>query len=285
MRLSASGLQKFHECPERWRLDHTAETKGLRVATSRMVYGTVVHSALHVYYRYGDMDRAIEHFDYFWNPAHTHELCEPIDEWVYGDDYSAMRRQAKHTFPLVAELDAKSPGETLALEYEFEVPVGTGGHTLYGFIDRLTLVQRTVKGKQLEILQVQDHKTGKRKPHPRHNIQGSVYAYALTQRSFWDGFGDDAQEWFERFKGAGRQFIWFDFPAVKLVDGGFRGQLDDLRVIRACTAMGDAVDAKIFGLNVDGSNCKYCPYAESICCGTGLPAEEHGLLELVEWSN
>jgi hypothetical protein len=98
----------------------------------------------------------------------------------------------------------------------------------------------------------------------------------MTLREFWDGFGEYADEMYERFKNAPRRFDWMDFHEVKHVDGGWRGEIDDNRVIRSANAMGDAVEAGIFQLNISGDTCKFCPYAEAICCGTGLPNDEHG---------
>jgi replicative DNA helicase len=125
---------------------------------------------------------------------------------------------------------------------------------------------------------VPTHNTGKRGTYLRHNVQGTVYAYASTQPEFWsgwsahhtEGFGRDyGAELYEQFETAARRFWWIDLNAFKWVDGGFRGDLDYERLRLTVQAVGDSIQNEIFPLTLDGDVCEHCPVRDA-CGGIGV---------------
>lgn len=275
--VSPTGLQRFATCPEQWRLDHSDQR--VDKATSAQVFGVVVHHSLHVLERFGDLTRALQTFDWYWHPQHTAELdVKPVEVWLPFQSYTVLRNKGLAMIENYADLRKDDHSQTLALEQEFRVPLGNDVY-LRGVIDRLAVERRKIGNAYVEVLKVVDYKSGQRDTHLRWNMQGSCYARAVRERTFWEAF-EEADELWERFKDSPRRFEWMDLGAMAPVDGGMRTEHDDRRVDRAAHMMARCIREEIFPLAVLGSNCKHCPYVDGLCGGLGQadPALDYDLI-------
>ncbi len=162
-RLSASQLLSWHRCPTQWRLDREV---GREAATSRSVFGVVVHHAVHVFEREmaagadwtESRDLAVQTFDYYWHPQNTRLLTEPVEIWIghgsWQDSYGSLRQRGKEAIRKYCEIWKDDKHQLLSLEHPFEVPVIGTPHTISGFVDRLVVRRR----KRVPILSCDDWK-------------------------------------------------------------------------------------------------------------------------------
>lgn len=282
MILHQSDLSSWARCPHAFEMSRAGRPEKVLSATS---YGTVMHHAMHVLERTGDLEKAIDTFTYYWHPHHIEALCRPVEVWIARDSYASLQRKGVDTLRKYADLLRFDESEVLALEYEFIVPVhGTFDpetqqpHQLAGTVDRL--VARHYK-RNLTLC-IDDYKTGKRSVYLRHNGQGTAYSYASTLPEFWtgdptnhtEGFGvERGQQLYERFKPAARRFWWIDLKACKFVDGGWRGPNDYRRFAYAIQRVADSIQAGIYPLTLQGDVCQYCSFREP-CAGLGVDDAE-----------
>ena len=290
MRLSASQLSTFGRCPEQYRYEKIDKRPG--VTLSATVYGTVIHHALHSFerdiakYRADNMAAreaveqalatALKTFDYYWHPHHLNEVAgvEQIDVWIRGDSYGLLRQKGLAAIEEYSELWRADQHHLLSLEHPFEVTLHgtvdrvTGEpHTISGFVDRL--VVRWEKGKPQ--LDTDDWKTGTRKSWLRHHLGLTTYCYASTQPEFWQPFGEQAQELYERFAAYPRRAFWYDLKKFERVNAGNRTEQDYRRLAVAAQRMADSVQAGIFPLRIDGETCQWCPHRGYCPEGIGVP--------------
>lgn len=147
---------------------------------SAMVYGSVIHTALHVLEQlhHEGRDDALEvaqrTFAYYWEPANLHELGLKITAWVPRTTWGGLNDRGKLALAEYYDLRLKKDkSKLLGLEYEFAVPIEVRGveHTMYGFIDRLTIDRSNSK----PYISCDDFKSGKQQTFLRYNQQGSAY--------------------------------------------------------------------------------------------------------------
>lgn len=295
MRLSASQLGAFMRCPMQYKYDKIDKRPGK--ALSATVYGTVIHHGLHTFerdiatYRAQGMpaseavDKALKTalstFDYYWHPHHLEEVSgvPEIDIWIRGDSYGLLRQKGLSTLEQYAELWRADQHHLLSLEHPFEVTLHgtvdrvTGEpHTISGYVDRL--VVRWERGKP--ILDTDDWKTGVRKAWLRHHLGLTVYCYASTQPEFWLPFGNQAEEFHQRFADYPRRAFWYDVKKFERVNAGFRAEQDYQRLTYAAQSVADSIQAGIFPLRIDGDTCQYCPHREHCPEGIGVPDDSVG---------
>jgi len=253
-----------------------------REQLSATAYGSVVHHALHVLERYGDLDQALATFEHYWHPDNIGELCDPVDVWLPRQTYGGLRSRGLRALRDYADLARSDEADILALEYTFTVPITGTDHDLTGTVDRLTIrKQRTIP-----YLSLDDHKTGKKPAYLRHAVQGTAYCYATTQRAFWDGFdaapvqlhrrGElDGAALFELTKTWARRFRWIDLMHIEHHDGGWRSERDYARLRMAVNQIAACIDADIYPMTLSGDTCTYCAF-RSICGGIGIASDDEG---------
>jgi hypothetical protein len=279
MRVSPSTLSAWSKCPQQWRLSKTLTSN---VVWSYTAFGTVVHHALQTLEQYRDLDKALETFEWYWHPLHIAELTEPVTHWRDKESYGSLRIRGLEmirNYWVKAEADKY---QALGLEFPFEVPVPgtvdrvTGEpHTISGFIDKLAHRYVMKDRKRQLVLEVMDHKTGYQLRGLRHHIQGTAYAFASTQRPFWDPFEDQADELYETFLPAARHFTWVNLKEARFADGGYRVELDYQRLTLAVQQICDSIQYEIFPLSISGEWCPTCPH-QAVCGGIGLPGLDEG---------
>jgi CRISPR/Cas system-associated exonuclease Cas4 (RecB family) len=276
--LHQSDLKSYGRCAEQYRLQQAGAPREQLSATA---YGSVMHHALHVLERTGNLQAALETFEFYWHPLNIEAICEPVQIWITGQSYGSLRLRGLDAIRKYHDLGKFKVGELLALEFEFVVPIHgtvdrqTGEpHYLGGTVDRLNLTSYQRK----PVVAAEDFKTGKRPEYLRHDLQGTAYCYASEQPEFWignpawntDGFGlERGTDLLQRTDGAARRFTWIDLKALKYVDGGFRGPRDYERFRLAVQSIADAIQAEIFPLSISGEHCQHCPF-RAICGGVGL---------------
>lgn len=297
-----SDLSALARCPAQYGYRRAGVQQSNNSASA---YGSVMHTALHIYERMihqakidhtpksaefaakraEALKTALETFVHYWNPMNIESICDPVpnDGWIAKQNYSEMRARGIATIKAYHDNFPYDQHAVLGLEYTFIVPViGTWDddlnepHMLGGSIDRL--VERPRKGKI--VLSVDDFKSGKEQRYLRHNLQGTAYCFATTQIEFWQGFAGEVgfgeergAELFERFENAERRFRWVNLRTIEYNDGGPRGPQDYQRFALAIEQLAATVKADIYPLSISGENCTYCPY-RSFCGGVGLPSEE-----------
>lgn len=299
-----SDLGSWNYCPARLGYEREAQMGSGMPSdqTSRSAYGSVLHHAMHVLERDGDLDRAIQTFLYYWHPLNIEAICPPVprDGWMGYDSYGEMRKRGVDTLRKYADLMRYDDHELLALEYEFLVPLRGTNLWLAGTVDRLAVRWY----RRYETVCIDDYKTGQQKWNLRWNVQGTAYAYASLQPEFWlgaegefqrltgerrhyksagftrqdpleDGFETRGHELNARFEEAPRRFTWINLKDFKIVDGGWRGPQDYERLKLAAQQVTASVNAGIFPLRLDGETCKFCTFRRT-CGGVGLPDDEHG---------
>lgn len=283
MIIHASDLNAWSRCPQAFAFDRISGLPGEQL--SRTAYGTVMHRAVEVLEREGDLEKAITTFDWYWHPHNIEAVTQPVSIWLGKDTYGSLRARGIETLKRYHDLMRFDDAEKLALEFEFVVPLegtidrNTGSHLyLGGQIDKLSA--RFIK--RFPVIEIADFKTGKQYTYLRQNVQGTLYAFASTQREFWtgnaqfhtEGFGQERGEYlFNRFANHARKFTWVNLSdSVKLVDGGWRGPNDYERLRRAVQAVADSIYYKTFPLSISGENCTFCSYRKP--CGAS--DEDHG---------
>ena len=149
---------------------------------------------------------------------------------------------------------------------------------------------------------VPTHNTGKQVTFLRHNQQGHAYAYASTQRAFWEGWPESGigeletfdpeqitrledlfSSWSYRLHSgssgewrlAARRFRWINLKDLKYVDGGWRNERDYARLLLAVDGYIRASEAGAYPPNLKGEPCAFCSFRKT-CGGVGLPDENAG---------
>lgn len=277
-----SDLGSYSRCPQQKKIADGMAERGEREQTlSATVYGTVVHHALQVFEehlhagREDALDVALATFTHYWLPENVGHL-EPggIDVWLPRQTYGGLREKGIRVITAYAEMITGDTGQLLALEYQFSVPLLLDGrqHTFTGTVDRLSRRLATRK----PYLNVEDYKTGKVPTYLRHNMQFTGYAWASTQRPFWDGF-DDPDEAYARTKDWARRTTWVDMQTVTRKDGGWRGPGDWPRLMLAFQQYIHAVEADVYPLNLKGDVCTFCPFSRTgQCGGVVVPDDDEG---------
>lgn len=274
MLIHQSDLASFNRCPEQ----HRRQLEGQRgQALSATSYGSVMHHALHILERYRDVELAVNTFVHYWHPHHIEEIAAPVEIWIMGQSFSKLRDQGVETIRRYWDLLSYRDEQVLALEYSFLIDLPgtvddqTGDpHQLAGTIDRL--VARKYRGRW--VLGIDDWKAGQKKIHLRHNLQGTGYALATTQLSFWtgapqhyvEGFGFLAgTDLWEKFAKIPRRFTWIAVRSVtpEWVDGGERTPQHYAKFRHAVDQYVKSRQAGIFPLNIEGAVCEYCSFRES----------------------
>lgn len=305
-----SDLTAWQRCPA----EFAYSAMGVRDdQNSASAWGTVVHHALHVLERYRDLDRAIETFLYYWHPHNIDQLTEPIpkDGWLPRQGYNDLRQRGVEILRRYAEWVRDDDHELLALEYDFLVPLRGTAYWLAGTVDRLAVRWH----RKAEVLCIDDWKSGRQKWGLRHNVQGTLYAYASLQPEFWNGaqatvrrpFRPEAVQY--RSKGfteqqaldparypqrgeelarrfglmdderiAPRRFTWINLKEMRWRDGGYREELDYRRLRLAVEQVAASIEAGIYPLTLNGETCEYCVFRNT-CGGLGVADVNHGAPE------
>lgn len=286
-----SDLSSWMRCPTQFMYTKAGRK---RRQTSALAYGTVMHYAMETFERLrSDPDVtleqatkiAIDTFQYFWHPSNIHEVSEPVENWLRGQNYSGLRDRGTETIQKYATETNFDDATLLATEYSFQVPIpGTWDqqlmqpHILAGTIDRLAL--RLYKGKPF--VSVEDFKTGHQSSYLRHNLQITGYCMATHLPQFWtgwngeDGYGEeDGQALHDRFVTFARRGTWINLKTVKFVDAGFRGPLDYQRFALAVEQVLASQKAEIYPLTLSGDVCESCEFRD-VCAGTGVAENNHG---------
>ncbi len=253
-----------------------------RKQLSRTAYGSVIHAALLILERTKDLEAALDTFRYYWHPLHIDAICEPVTVWQVRDSYNSMLVKGLQTIRQYASLKPWDDVETLALEYSFTVPVpgtkdpDTGGPLLLaGTIDKLAVGMH----RRTPILLLDDFKSGQRPKYLRHNMQGTVYAYASTCVEFWtgwpehhtEGFGEErGMELYKRFREKARKFRWIDLRQFEFIDAGFRGPQDFERMKYAIQQVANAIHHDVYPLSMTGEICEWCSVRDHCADGIGL---------------
>lgn len=265
-----------------------------RQQSSALAYGSVLHFAiLEVFERLRHRDgitiedatkAAIESFRHFWHPLNIDNICQPVDYWLPRQTFTDLLVRGEDEIRWYAAEVAGRKETLLATEYSFRIHLpGTWDedagepHILVGTIDRLSLRQE----RGITIVETGDVKTGKDYTFLRENTQFSAYSLATTQRDFWfgaggeDGFGDMAQELWDKTQDSPRRGWWISTKSKKVMDAGWRGPEDYRRFIIAVEQIDASRKNDIYPLSISGENCHYCEFRQ-ICAGNGVPDDDHG---------
>lgn len=305
MAFSRCGLQKFYD--DRARHDPDAPQPRNMSAT---IYGSVLHHVFMLLEKWNHngedhvLERALATFEHYWQADNLHELQLPrINEWLRGQTWAGLRERGRlairdHHSVLQSESDVF----LLALEYEFAVPlvVDQRVHTLYGFVDKLTI--RKYNGRPY--ISVEDFKSGTKKKFLRYDTQFTGYAYASTLPEFWTGWDRyediDKLEVFDaetmaritdsmRGNGyalttadvtddlplAARRGWWINLKDYGKSDCGWRTDRDYARLRLAAQGYVAAREAQAYPITNTGDECVYCPFRQT-CGGVGLPPDGTG---------
>lgn len=301
MLIRQSSLASFSYCAQRWEYESRAKNdpsmpQGERLSAT--IAGSVFHYVLEVMQRMvhegrdDALETALATFDYYWDPAHTAEICEgPPTVWMPRQTWGGVRSQSKLVLPEAYEWMSKGVGSKdvlLGTEVSFDIPFYLPGddeeHTLHGTIDRLVL--RMIDRRP--VLGIDDWKTGKRPFHLQYATQWTAYSWASLHPAFWTQFmevpGFDELE--ERLL-AKRGFSLYPAPDDKPVvarrgrwlavrDGAFKahdaGWRDEQHYRRLMLMIQQYVAARRLGvhpLTTDTEKCRYCPFNQ--ICGDDAP--------------
>ena len=294
-------LRKFYE--DRARADENAAQPEALSATE---YGTVMHYVLmnmeQAVHEGADnaLEQALASFEHYWQPENISAIATPITEWLPRQTYGGLRERGRITIKAYYELLQGDDSVLLALEYQFAIPVELGGrlHTLTGTVDRISVRRQSRK----PYISADDFKTGKQVTYLRHNQQGHAYAFATTQRAFWEGWPESGLGELETFDSeaigrledlfsswgyalhsgshgelplASRRFRWINLQDIKYVDGGWRTDRDYARLLLGIDGYIRSCEAGAYHPNLKGEPCKFCSFRKT-CGGVGLPAENAG---------
>jgi RecB family exonuclease len=174
LRLSASQLATYDDCPLRYAYEYVLGARG--EAGVHAGLGSLVHQVLAAFYD-PEADPPV---------PRTHEALQALAEELWRDDVARYRPQVEEARrDYFAMLDSWWQGEggseeqapeVLAVERYFDVEVGP--HRVTGFIDR---IDRADDGVGIRIV---DYKTGKREPTAdavADDLQLAVYHLAATR--------------------------------------------------------------------------------------------------------
>jgi hypothetical protein len=288
--LHQSDVSSWMRCPTQFKYSR----QGLpRKQTSALAYGSVMHHALEALTRMRvegvpfetAVQRAVETFDFYWNPINIEPICDPVQLWLRGQSFSGLRQRGMTALREYAELTKYDEHEQLATEFSFRVPIDgtwdedTGSpHVLAGTIDKLAVRYYS----RHETVCVDDFKTGKEYAFLRQNLQFTAYCYATTRPEFWTGWEGEAgfgkqmgEHLYDRLREAPRRGTWINLKQIKIQDAGWRGPQDYRRFAIAVEQIVASMKADIYPLNLSGDTCQFCEY-RAICTGTGVPGNDHG---------
>ena len=232
LRLSASQLDTYEDCPLRYAYQYPAGVKGDGTVSSEL--GTLVHEVLAA----------------FLDPAATHtrdgDTLRRLAETMWRDDIARFRPQVEEArrdyFKMLDEWweqEGVAAPEVLAIEHDFEITVGP--HLVVGKIDR---IDRVPGG-----LRIVDFKTGKREPAEKEmpdNLQLAVYHLAATRDPAVMAWGEPVllDLVFLRTMNIRRQEITADHAA---------------RTEQRILALADRILAEDFAPSPH-ANCRYCDF-------------------------
>jgi RecB family exonuclease len=302
---SRCGLAKFYE--DRARKDPEAPQPRRMSAT---VYGSVLHHVfmlLEQWHHAGEdhiQERALAAFEHYWNAENLHEIgLERVNEWLRGQTWASLKEKGRAAIRDHYSVLQNDPSWLLALEYEFAVPLPVAGrvHTLYGFVDRLSIRKHNTK----PYISIEDFKSGKKKSYLRQEMQFTGYAYASSLLEFWRGWDDyedianlevfDA-ETMDRIERsfhsygyaltqqqadatgmdlAGRRGWWVNLKDYGKHDCGWRTQRDYAKLALGVDGYVRAREAGAYPITNSGEECQFCPF-RTTCGGVGLPPDGSG---------
>jgi len=177
MRLSATAIKAYLVCPRRYRYTYIDQVPA--VPTGPLVFGSVVHAAIHDLHGYSlktdapmDADFGIAAFRRLWISAL--ERDRPV--FKDGDSTRDAYTQLGERIVCGYVQSHPVPPPTLALEHRFELPWRS--HVISGVVDRIDAGEQG--------LVIYELKTSQRKPTRRElatDLQLTIYAYAV-QRVF-----------------------------------------------------------------------------------------------------
>lgn len=175
MRLSATRMQNYLQCPRRYRFTYVDKVPVL--PTPALLFGRALHAVIHRVHLRSieqsepiDLAFAVDELDDQWSAA-LREEHQP-----FGDGPRSPERLLDLGIEMLVGyvLCNQERAPPMAMELPFTVPCGL--HELSGYVDRVD------EGR--DGLLVTDYKTGQRKPSPtilRGDLQLTVYTYALAQ--------------------------------------------------------------------------------------------------------
>jgi putative RecB family exonuclease len=173
MRLSATRIQTYLQCPRRYRFTYIDKVRV--VPSAALVFGKVLHAVLHDTHTIADADGesislafAVEQFERLW------QLAVITESPRFGDGPLEPRRYVQLGADILVGYVLTYQDRPPALALEMPFTVACGEHELTGYIDR---VEEAEDG-----LVLTDFKTGKRKPSPSvlgADLQLTIYAFAL----------------------------------------------------------------------------------------------------------
>lgn len=283
MRIRQSDLSSWSRCAQQKHLQNQQRAGLLDKEPeqlSRTAYGSVMHHAVrvmeerHVTGQSDPLGHARSTFEYFWDQSNTHVICQPVTIWAPRDTWSGMLRKGLAVLGVYWEHLQRDKAKVLGLEVEFNLPYMLDGveHTMHGTMDKLTL-RRSGRA----FLNVEDFKTGEDYVALRWNQQFTIYSWATTQRAFWDLWGAEADDLWERTSVMPRRGTWISLRGgCKRSDAGYRGPQDYARMDVALREYVRANEAGIYPLTLTGAVCRFCPFREGICGGVPVPDENYG---------
>jgi RecB family exonuclease len=272
VRFSATRLKMWMTCPlqAHYRYDRDLPRK----TTSKMLFGSIIHSALERYNNTGDLESAIEQFRSEWGAA------DP-NVWLKGSDYASLRDKGPQILKTVAASYRFQDRRVLGTEVPFLVPFGD--HELHGYVD---VIETQRSGTGAELLKIIDYKTSSRSPTVAElalDIQFTVYHYAVSCREFWVGVsgnpafpGIEQGEWLWETvaKGVPKRCIWWGLWTGKQLDAGPRTDVDYGRLYRLCEQIAKASNAEIYVPKI-GESCTWCDYTDP--CAMEIPGSVSAL--------
>lgn len=265
MRLSPTRLKTFGECANQYKYQYVLKLEGEQ-KNAYTVLGSVFHMAIEVYELHDhNIDLALRTFSHYWN--HPEDMGERIDFYPPRTTHRAMEESGLEMLQRYHELEPWKGGIILGTEVRFEVPLGL--HTLVGVIDKLYL------RPQKREIQVIDFKTGYKVPERlRFNLQFTSYMYATTRPEFWASVPGYEDFWMDSLAYP-RLGQWYHARSHKMLNAGFRDDLDYRRLLLAADQMAAACEADIFPLTISGEACGYCSWVD--ICGTEVDSPNSDL--------
>lgn len=264
MRLSASSIKRWMECPKKSHYKdilHLPEPQHAKTS-----YGTCIHEAIDILNKTGDVKAAVERFKVTWDDPSI--LKATIDVWPQHTSWGDLRQRG---IAAIIKFDQDNRWEdriVVASEHPFLVPFGE--HTLSGFVDYLEIVG---KGKKRE-LRIVDLKTSSKVPthlELRFNCQFSTYYYSSQQPEFWEDI-PNGEELFAEFDGKPRQIYWYNLWSGRMIDCGPRTDLDFMRLYRAALEIEQAIEKEVFVPDISGKVCLFCAYSH--LCAVTIPVSD-----------
>lgn len=299
-----SDLSSFSYCGLKQHYEREVQAVGGRLERlSAAVYGSVMHFALEVMQRLiveGRPDArevGIATFLHYWDPTHTHEICEGAPTiWARGQTYSGLRNQGQTALAEAYDWMTTGKGSkdtVLATEYTFDVPVYIDGveHTLHGTIDRL--VVRIFAG--VWYLGIDDWKSGIKPDHLQHAMQWTVYSYASEDPTFWEAMraAPGFAELEARLASRGLKLHRGGDPNLQMIEkrgrwlsvkqGRFQESDAGVRTVQHYARMRLAIqqyllaqEHDLYPVTMDTKKCVYCAFAKT-CGGAPIPELQTGV--------